>query len=171
MCYIKSDFKKSIFIFLRQVSLVWYFCNHGIKAWNHFTKESVPPAVINLYFFLCSDFISDKKDIYYFTLLENTLSWWHHTSRLQMSILCLKEFLLFKESKIASSLSLFDWLTDLIFQEELWSLKNQIYAMRISQFVKTKEFKIFHPIDIFHFKLKRNFLYLLNHAIYSDYEY
>ena len=51
----------------------------------------------------------------------------------------------------------FDWLTDLIFQEELWSLKNQIYAMRISQFVKTKEFKIFHPIDIFHFKLKRKF--------------
>ena len=150
---------------------MWYFCNHGIKAWNHLTKESVPPAVINLYFFLWSDFISDKKDIYYFTLLENTLSWWHHASRLQMSILCLKEFLLFKESKIASSLSLFDWLTDLIFQEELWSLKNQIYAMRISQFVKTKEFKIFHPIDIFHFKLKRNFLYLLNHAIYSDYEY
>ena len=94
-------------------SLVWYFCNHRIKAWNHFTKESVPPAVINLYFFLCSDFISDKKDIYYFTLLENTLSWWHHASRLQMSILCLKEFLLFKESKIASSLSRSstDWLT------------------------------------------------------------
>lgn len=118
------------------------------------TKETVPPAVINLYFFLWSDFISDKKDIYYFTLLENTLSWWHHASRLQMSILCLKEFLLFKESKIASSLLLFDWLTDLIFQEELWSLKNQIYAMRISQFVKTKEFKIFHPIDIFHFKFQ-----------------